>query len=79
MFRSNGFDNSLIDFNLAMTPEERIINHQRALDTVNELRQAGENYYGKPHPPDLLSASKKCNHSKSVWEELFCYFARRSY
>jgi hypothetical protein len=30
-------DSSLIDYNLSLTYEERLLNHQRALDTVNEL------------------------------------------
>ncbi len=38
---------SLIDYNLSLSPEERVLNHQRALDTINELKKANEQIYGK--------------------------------
>ena len=44
----NSIDPSLIEYNLSLTYEERLINHQRALDTLNELKKAGEKIYGKP-------------------------------
>ena len=47
-FKSPDYDPSLIEYNLSLTYEERLINHQRALDTLNELKKAGEKIYGKP-------------------------------
>ena len=35
-------DISLLEYNLSLSPQERLINHQRALDTFNVLRKAGE-------------------------------------
>ena len=40
-------DISLIEYNLSLSPEERLLNHQRALDTVNELLKAREQVYGE--------------------------------
>lgn len=40
-------DETLIDYNLSLTPEERLLNHQRALDTINELMNAGKQIYGE--------------------------------
>ena len=37
----------LLDYNLSLTPEERLLNHQRALDTVNELLKARKQVYGE--------------------------------
>ncbi len=34
-----GFDMSLVEEALSQTPEERLESHQRALDTILELRQ----------------------------------------
>ncbi|OYZ21431.1 MAG: hypothetical protein B7Y39_09200 [Bdellovibrio sp. 28-41-41] len=44
---SPALDLSLIEFNLSLTPEERLLNHQRALETINELIKAREQIYGK--------------------------------
>lgn len=41
-------DHDLIDFNLSLPYEERLMNHQRSLDTINELLKAREQIYGKP-------------------------------
>jgi len=46
--KENPIDSLLIEYNLSLTYEERLINHQRALDTLNELKKAGEKIYGKP-------------------------------
>ena len=35
-----GFDLSLIDSNLALTPEERVLRHESALELVLALREA---------------------------------------
>ena len=43
-------DRSLIDYNLSLTVEERALNHQRALDSINELIKAREQIYGEPKP-----------------------------
>lgn len=40
-------DSSLVDFNLSLTYEERLLNHQRALDTINELMKARVQLYGE--------------------------------
>ncbi len=41
---------SLIEYNLSLTPEERLLNHQRALDTVNEILKARKQVYGEFEP-----------------------------
>jgi hypothetical protein len=40
-----GFDMSVIEANLELTPWERILNHSRALAMLTELREAMEKYY----------------------------------
>ena len=42
-----GFDMSLIEDALLMTPEQRLEQHQRALDLVLEVKEAGERYAAK--------------------------------
>jgi hypothetical protein len=42
-----GFDMSLIEETLRMTPEQRIEQHQRALDLVLEVMAAGEHHAAK--------------------------------
>jgi hypothetical protein len=42
-----GFDMSLIEDALRMTPEQRLEQHQRALDLVLEVKEAGERYAAK--------------------------------
>jgi hypothetical protein len=37
-----GFDMSLIEDTLRLTPEQRLEQHQRALDLVLEIKEAGE-------------------------------------
>jgi hypothetical protein len=37
----------LIEFNLSLTHEERLINHERALATLNELKKARALIYGE--------------------------------
>lgn len=37
----------LLDFNLSLTYEERLLNHQRALDTIKELIKARKQIYGE--------------------------------
>lgn len=37
-----GFDINLIDCNLALTPEERLLRHDSALELALALRRAGE-------------------------------------
>ena len=38
--RRAGFDLSLLDSNLALTPEERVLRHESALELVLELQAA---------------------------------------
>ncbi len=40
-------DHDLIDFNLSLSYEERLLNHQRSLDTINELLKARVQIYGE--------------------------------
>ena len=42
-----GFDMSLVEDALRMTPEQRLEQHQRALDLVLEVMAAGENHAAK--------------------------------
>ncbi len=37
----------LIDHNLTLSHEQRLVQHQNALDTINELIRAREQLYGK--------------------------------
>lgn len=41
---------SLIEYNLSLSYEERLINHQRALDSVNEIIKARKQVYGESEP-----------------------------
>jgi hypothetical protein len=45
-----GFDLSLVDCNLAVTPERRCLHHASALEFALELRAAGERLYARPTP-----------------------------
>jgi hypothetical protein len=40
--RQAGFDLNLVDLNLALTPEERVLRHAAALALAQEMREAGE-------------------------------------
>lgn len=40
-------DFDLIDFNLSLSYEERLLNHQRSLDTITELLKARAQIYGE--------------------------------
>jgi hypothetical protein len=42
-----GFDMSLVEDALRLTPEQRLEQHQRALDLVLELKEAGEHHAAK--------------------------------
>jgi hypothetical protein len=42
-----GFDMSLVEDALRLTPEQRLEQHQRALDLVLEVKEAGEHYAAK--------------------------------
>jgi hypothetical protein len=46
--RKAGFDLNLIDCNLALTPEERMLRHDSALELAQELRKAGERLHAQP-------------------------------
>lgn len=43
-----GIDPSLTEFNLSLSYEERLEQHQRALELALALRKAGRDLYGKP-------------------------------
>lgn len=38
---------NLLDYNLSLTTEERLLQHQSALDTINELIKARKQIYGE--------------------------------
>jgi len=42
-----GDDTSLIDQNLLLSPDQRIVEHQRALNMVFLFEEAGKKYYEK--------------------------------
>lgn len=42
-----GFDLSLVDCTLALSPEERLLRHDAALELAQELRKAGEAHYAQ--------------------------------
>ena len=42
-----GFDMSLVEDALRLTPEQRLEQHQRALDMMLELKEAGEHHAAK--------------------------------
>ena len=42
-----GFDMSLVEDALRLTPEQRLEQHQHALDTMLELKEAGEPHAAK--------------------------------
>ena len=39
------FDISVIEYNLSLTPEERIENHEAARELMLDLREAGKKHY----------------------------------
>ncbi|MBK8268173.1 MAG: hypothetical protein IPK83_07635 [Planctomycetes bacterium] len=41
-----GIDVSLLEYNLSLTPEERILKHERNLELVRAMRQAAIDYHG---------------------------------
>ena len=48
-----GIDVSGIDERLVLTPEERLARHDRAVELVRALREAGIRHYGfDPRPPE---------------------------
>jgi hypothetical protein len=50
-----GIDVSQIEYLLTLTPEERIIRHDQALELVRALREAGIRHYG--YDPRLSEAT----------------------
>ncbi len=42
-----GFDMSLVDLSLEMTPEQRLDSHQRALDMILGMKSAGLHHAAK--------------------------------
>jgi hypothetical protein len=45
-----GFDLSLVDCSLAVSVEERCLQHAAALEFALALREAGEKHYARPAP-----------------------------
>lgn len=41
-FQNNDQEQNLLEINLSLTPEERIIKHQKALNLLNELKRVKE-------------------------------------
>lgn len=50
-----GFDLSLLDSNLALSPEQRVLRHDAALALMLELRAAGTALYAELTPPAAAS------------------------
>jgi hypothetical protein len=48
--RKAGFDLNLIDCNLALSPEERLLRHDAALELAQEFRKAGAARYAQSAP-----------------------------
>ncbi|MDZ4677743.1 MAG: hypothetical protein SGI74_09560 [Oligoflexia bacterium] len=51
-------DLSVIQYNLSITPEERLINHQLAFETLQEILKAREELYAKSEHPTQDPARK---------------------
>lgn len=49
--RRAGFDMDLLDSNLALTPEERALRHDSALELMLALREAGRKHREQSAPP----------------------------
>ena len=51
---------SQLEYNLSLTVEERLINHQRALDIYFEMKKVHEELYGqKPQQPTETAAGRQ--------------------
>jgi hypothetical protein len=48
MLRDAGFDVSLVEANLRLSPEERVLRHQAALDLAIALSTSGSKIRGRP-------------------------------
>ena len=46
--RRAGIDMNLVESNLALTPEQRVLRHESALELAQALREAGAALYAKP-------------------------------
>lgn len=46
--RLAGIDLHLVESNLALTPEQRVLRHESALELAQALREAGAALYAKP-------------------------------
>ena len=42
-----GFDMSIIRYNLGLTPHQRVVEHQKALEFYSTLKAAGKKYYAR--------------------------------
>jgi hypothetical protein len=56
---SSDFDESLLEANLEMTVEERILAHDAALEVAKEFEKAGQVIYGELFHSRPLSESSK--------------------
>ncbi|MBW7895421.1 MAG: hypothetical protein H3C27_09940 [Opitutaceae bacterium] len=45
-----GFDLNLVECNLALSIEERLLRHDAALELAQELRKAGESFHAQSAP-----------------------------
>lgn len=45
--QTNLIDNELLEYNLSLTFEERLVNHEKALRLLREILKAREALYGK--------------------------------
>lgn len=51
-----GIDLSLTNYNLSLSLEQRLVNHQRALNLVSKLKKAGQLYEQQLKRPTQTSA-----------------------
>lgn len=56
LVETEGVDTTLIEYNLSLSINERLLNHQRALETVNELLKARKQVYGESESPTQAPA-----------------------
>jgi hypothetical protein len=45
--KTNDIDLSLLEYHLSLSPEERLRQHQRALNLTLQMKNAGQEYYAR--------------------------------
>ncbi len=54
----DGLDSTLLDYNLGLTPEQRLQEHQKALDMLLKLEEAGRKHYAESEQSSGAFAQK---------------------